>query len=163
MELTILEQKIKIALWPKENMALEASICSSVIHAMNFHRLFVKRSGPVASGKIDPNNIEMEEYYNNRKYDYCEFYKNYPEEEKDEAYKTYMAELKGMANEFLLLLKSLNWFADIVRRDHDPTFFKIDGKFVGNKYNKDSIVGDNYDFLESEKETIIEQYKRTLF
>jgi hypothetical protein len=42
-----LEQKIKKALWPRENKSLEASICSSVIYAVNFYHLFGKRSRPL--------------------------------------------------------------------------------------------------------------------
>jgi hypothetical protein len=154
-----LEQKIKIALWPKKNKAFEASIFLSVAHAVNFSRLFTKRSGPIAR-KFDPVQESIEEFNENILLDYCEFYKDYNPKERDVAYKDYMTELEQMSNEFCLLLKSLNWFADIIREEYDPMFFKIYGKFVGNKYNKDSPVEDKYDYTETEKEEIIKQYKQ---
>jgi hypothetical protein len=153
-----IEQKIKIALWPKENKAFEASIFSSVAHAMNFSRLFTKRSGPIAR-KYDPVQESLEEFNENMLLDYCEFYKDYNPKERDVAYNDYMTELEQMSNEFSLLLKSLNWFADIIREEYDPMFFKVYGKFVGNKYNKDSPVKNKYDYTEIEKEEIIKQYK----
>ena len=159
-----LDQKIKKALWPMENVPLEASICSSVIHAFKFRKLFSKRSGPLEN---DPDRKEMssEEYYKNyRKLEYGQFHRKFdPSDPKREnANDEFFAELKQMSSEFCLLLKSLNWFADIVRAEYDPIFFKINGKFIGNNISIGSPIGDKYDFSEEEKAETIEQYKRTI-
>jgi hypothetical protein len=56
----------------------------------------------------------------------------------------------------------LNWFADIVRAEYDPMFFKIHGKFIGNNISFGDPVRDKYDFSEKEKTDLIEAYGRTI-
>jgi hypothetical protein len=152
-----LHQKKKIALWPKENKPLEASICSSITHAENFCNLFSVRSGPVR--RFNPEEESIEEHNDNMLLDYCEFYKDYKDYKKrEEALNEYMAETKKISDEFCLLLKSLNWLADIFRAEYDPMFFKIQGKFVGNKYDGTSADDDQYNYTDLEKEELIKQY-----
>jgi len=142
--------KFQSALWPKSNIAFEASAWSLAMNAMNFYRHFSKRSGPIEKGSPEIKNDYI---------DYSEYYKKFidPNEQNTEREK-YLAELETMDNYFLHILKSLNWFADIVRSEFDPNYFNLHGKFM-NAHPGRLILENEYIYSEEEKNENTEKYK----
>jgi hypothetical protein len=102
------------------------------------------------------NEQEFNEMLANRLFEYSEYYKKILDpKEADEERQNYMNELEQLSDEFLHILKSLNWFADIVRFDFDPNYFKVHGKFM-NAHPGRPILANEYIYTEEEKCDLME-------
>jgi hypothetical protein len=141
-----LENKAKSAAWPHTNIPLEVAISNVAGYARTVANTFTDHSD------FKDDVLVSIRFYKFNRYDpemYSKLLKEYEE---------WMYKISG---EMISLVKSLNWFADIVRADFNPMFFLLDGKFtdLSESLDKSKQISE---YSNKEKDEYIANYKREI-
>lgn len=132
-------QKIIGAAWPHSLLELERSITTFSIAIHEAIETFLKHSD------LD---------YERKRYKTVKFYRDYYNDPDNKLLDEYNDWVKKCDDYMYEVAKSVNWVAEVVRRDINPSFFATEGKFLLT-YLEGLIVGTQLlEYTQEEKELL---------